>query len=350
MRRLFIALSLAALLCGCSRNDTHLPKAENYRTTDPAVLGMLQDIRSFGGTNELNSVLILKDGKKVLEYYDVCYGPDFLNICWSASKTFTATAVGFAVQEGKLSLEDRIVDRLRPDQLPDAVSDTLASLTLYDLIRMASGLKLDRIGGFGSRTPGVTIKSNLEQGFIFAPGQQYKYNSFNTYLLSAALTNATGEKVVDYLKPRLFEPLGIRHYWWDESLEGYSMGGWGLYITSESLAKMGQFFLQKGVWNGRRLLDEKWVEQAMSAQIMQYQGKGLSEEEIANLPDDDKNNGYGYQMWLGRHDSVRIDGAHGQYSIILPKDNAVIVVTGNCNNTVKERDAIWKNLYPVVGE
>lgn len=333
---------------GCSLKDTHLPKAEGYRTKDPAITSLLQAIRDAGSTNELNSVILLKDGKKVLEYYDVCYGPDFLNICWSASKTFTATAVGFAIQEGRMKLDGKIVDYLKPEQLPAQVSDTLASLTVYDLLRMASGLKEDGIGQFGSYNPARTIKGNLEAGFIFAPGEKYKYNSFNTYLLSVAITNVTGQKVVDFLKPRLFEPLGIRNYHWDESIEGYSMGGWGLYITSESLAKMGQFFLQKGKWNGKQLLNSGWIENATKAQIMQYTGKGLSEKEISDLPDDGTNSGYCFQMWRGRNNSVRLDGAHGQYSIILPDDNAVIVITGNCNKVVKERDAIWEFLYPIV--
>lgn len=347
MKKIIIAtMAIAALFCSCTNADKHLPKAENYRTSDPAVIKLLQDIRKVGSTNELNSVLILKDGKKVLEYYDACYGPEFLNICWSASKTFTATAVGFAVQEGLLSLEDKIVDRLLPEQLPDQVSDTLATLTLYDLMRMASGLKVDNIGALGAYDPEATIKNTLAEGFRFAPGEFYKYNSFNTYLLSVAVTNVTGQKVVDYLKPRLFEPLGIYNYHWDESLEGYSMGGWGLYITSESLAKMGQFFLQKGQWNGKQLLNQEWMEAAMTAQIMQ--GKGKTEEEIAALPDNDKFDGYCYQMWRGRHNSVRLDGAHGQYSMILPDCNAVIVVTGNSNKTDKLRDAIWANLLPLV--
>jgi len=318
--------------------DTNLPKANNYRTFDPAIISLLQDLRQKASTCELNSVILLKDGKKILEYYDVCYGPQFLNICWSVSKTFTATAIGFAVQEGRLSVDDKLVKYLRPEQLPDKVSDTLANLTIHDLLRMASGLKKDAVLGIGDYNPAVTTKSLLEAGFRFAPGTQYKYNSFNSYLLSVVLTNITGETVEEYLTPRLFKPLGIKNHYWDKSLEGYSMGGWGLYITSESFAKMGQFLLQKGRWNGKQLLNSEWVEKATSAQIMQNLGTGIP----------DRESGYCYQMWRGPHNSVRLDGAHGQYSIILPDDNAVIVLTGNHKSTDAVRAAIWKNLYPLV--
>lgn len=334
------AVALAATVSFAKSPDTHLPKAKEYRTSDPAVISLLQDIRKSGSTNELNSVLVLKDGKKILEYYDVCYGPEFLNICWSASKTFTATAIGFAVQEGLLTTEDKIIKYLRPEQLPDQVSDTLANLTIHDVLRMASGLSKDGIGQIGTYVPKATIKNILSRGFKFAPGTKYNYNSFNTYLLSVIITNITGETLVDYLKPRLFEPLGIRNYHWDKSIEGYSMGGWGLYITSESLAKMGQFFLQQGTWNGKQLLKREWIEKATSAQILQGGNSG----------DVDKESGYCYQMWRGAHNSVRLDGAHGQYSIILPDDNAVIVITGNTRKTDHLRAAIWKHIYPLVAE
>ena len=344
---LFTIAVFVMTACTGSR-DTRLPKADNYRQHDPAVDSVLLGIRRLVAVDELHSIMILKDGKKVLEYYDAGYGPDFLNICWSASKTFTATAVGFAVQDGLLTVEDRLIDHLRPEQLPETVSDTLASLTIYDLLRMASGLRADPLGptgGYGIENP---TKYVLDRGFLFFPGEHFKYNSHNTYLLSAVVTNVTGKLVEDYLKEKLFTPLGIRNYHWDISPEGYNMGGWGLYITTESLAKMGQFFLQKGQWNGRQLLDSKWIEAAMKPQIMQYKGRGLSDEEIAALADDFRNQGYGYQMWCCAHNGARLDGAYGQWSVILPDENAVIALTGHCLKTREEYQFIWDFLYPLV--
>lgn len=348
MKKAFIILASAFFLAGCCDIGSHLPKSSEYRTEDPAVDSMLQAIRQIGATCELNSIMVVKDRKKILEYYDCCYGPDFMNICWSASKTFTATAVGFAVQDGLLEVNGRLVDYLKPEQLPQNVSDTLAGLTLYDLLRMSSGLKTDPIGQTSCgklKTPALTV---LESGFENMPGEKYRYNSMNTYLLGVAVSNVTGMALEDYLNEKLFKPLDIRKYHWDKSAEGYNTGGWGLYLPTESLAKMGIFMLNRGVWNGKRLLNDEWFEEATKVQIRQYHGKGYSEERIAGLQDNDFNMGYGYQVWMNSVGGFRLDGAHGQFVMVLPEHNAVIVLTGNVTSTGPEMKAMWKYLLPLV--
>lgn len=331
-----IAASVLFVSSCCGTDTQHFAKADNFGALDEGVREYIQDIRGFGSTSEVNSIMVLQHGKVVEEWYDNCYGPDFRNICWSASKTFTATAVGFAVQDGLLSLDTKLVDVLDESMLPETVSDTLASLDVYNLLRMSSGLKLDPIGATGSLLEPTPTRTVLDGGFTFAPGERYKYNSHNTYLLAVMVASVTGKQVPEYLEEKLFKPMGIRNYYWDESAEGYCMGGWGLYITTESLAKMGQFFLQKGVWKGRRLLNADWIEQAMSAQIYQ---KGEPVE------GDDKALGYGYQMWVCQHGAARLDGAHGQWSIICPEKDAVIVVTQNTNNTSGAIKSVWSRLY-----
>jgi len=342
MNRSLFFLLLASLAfascCACNESvdSQHFAKADNFGILDEGIQLYLQDIRDIGGTDELNSVMVLQDGKLVAEYYDSCYGPDFLNICWSASKTFTSTAVGFAIQDGLLSVDDKVVGLLDPGMLPETVSDTLANLTVKQLLTMSSGLKIDPIGPAGSlklKTPG---KTTLEAGFKFAPGEKYAYNSHNTYLLSVIVTHLTGKSLHEYLQEKLFDKMGIHNYHWDVSAEGYDMGGWGLYITTESLAKMGQFYLQKGMWNGEQLLDPAWFEAAMSAQIYQ---SGTPEE------GNDHNIGYGYQMWRCTHNAARFDGAHGQWVIICPDKNAVIVITENTRNPYKMIKSVWTRLY-----
>ena len=343
MRRtlLLAAVTIVTAVCckGPENDNGYFQKADNFGALDEGVQLYLQDLRNQGGTNELNSVMVIKDGKLLEEHYDCCYGPDFLNVCWSASKTFTATAVGFAVQDGLLSVEDKLVKFLDPGQLPETVSDTLASLSVYDLLRMASGLKIDPIGPTGSGELKTPTRTTLEAGFKFAPGERYAYNSHNTYLLSVIVTKVTGKLVQDYLQEKLFTPLGIKDYHWDISAEGYNMGGWGLYISTESLAKMGQFFLQKGEWEGVQLLNKEWMEAAMSPQIYQN-----GEPEDGN----DHALGYGYQMWCGQHGSARLDGAHGQWSIICPEKNAVIVITQNSNNARKSIKSVWTRIYDLI--
>ena len=334
------AISLVSC-CGEVQKDTrHLPYASDFGRIDSGVQAYFEDLRAIHSTGELNSVMVLKDGEILAEYYDNCYGPDFRNICWSASKTFTATAVGFAIQDGLLSLDSKLVDFLDSDMLPETISDTLAGLSVYDLLRMSSGFKLDPIGDMGSGRLKNPTRTVLEAGFKFAPGEKYAYNSHNTYFLSVIVTKVTGKLVSEYLNEKIFDVMGIRNYHWDMSPEGYEIGGWGLYITTEALAKMGQFYLQKGAWNGKQLLNPEWIEQAMSPHIYQ---KG------AFVPGDDRSAGYGYQMWVNcEGGGARFDGAHGQYVMVCPDKNAVIVVTQNVNSTAPARDAIWKDIYSMI--
>ncbi len=331
------AAALSMLICSCNADTQHFPKAENFGSLGEGVQEYLQDIRDLGGTYELNSIMVIKDGKVLEEYYDCCYGPDFLNICWSASKTFTATAVGFAVQDGLLDIHDKVVDRLPANMLPEHISDTLASLDIYNLLRMASGLSIDPIGPTGSGKLKESTKTVLEAGFKYFPGEKYSYNSHNTYLLSVIVSLTTGKPLHEYLQEKLFTPLGIRRYHWDQSAEGFDCGGWGLYITTESLAKMGQFFLQKGQWKGKQLLDKEWIEAAMSPQIYQRGGQ--------KVEGDDWGLGYGYQMWCCEHGAARLDGAHGQWSVICPEKNAVIVITENIGNTHVAFKSMWSRIY-----
>ena len=335
----FSVLCIAVCACNSSLKDSqHFKKADDFGRMDESATAYLQAIRSFGGTNELHSLMVIKDGKKLMEYYDTGYGPDFLNICWSASKTFTATALGFAVQDGLVKVSDKLVDILPSEMLPEAVSDTLRELDLYNLLRMSSGL-YDNIGGIGSKATLHPTKEGLSRGFMFRPGETYKYCSFNTYLLSVVVQTVTGKCVADYLKEKLFEPLGIRQYHWDKCAEGYNTGGWGLYMTTEGLAKMGQFFLQDGQWNGKQLLSKEWIEEARTAQIMQG-------GDIENDPD--HNLGYCYQMWRCRNNAYRLDGARGQWVIISPEKNAVIVITELCLDTKKGIKAVWPTIYDAI--
>lgn len=339
MKRIIIAaallLTISAPIFGQKKDRQHLAKSNDFGRIDGAITEYFQKLRLMGGTNELHSVMVLKDGKKIAEKYDTGYGPDYLNICWSASKTFTATALGFAVQDGLVDVHDKLVDILPKEMLPDVVSDTLRALDLYNLLRMSSGLH-DDIGGIGCLSTKHPTKQNLSRGFKFYPGEKYNYCSFNTYLISVVVTTVTGKTVSDYLKEKLFKPLGIRNYHWDKCAEGYDTGGWGLYLTTEGLAKMGQFFLQDGMWNGKQLLNKEWIQQARSAQIYQ------SENPTKEL---DHNSGYGYQMWVCTHNAYRLDGAHGQWVIICPDKNAVIVITQYCNKTRKAIGDVWPTIY-----
>lgn len=339
MRRFICLISVILPVLNSCCNEQHFSKADDYGRLQDGIRGYLMDLRDIQATGELNSVMVLKDGKILDEWYDVCYGPDFLNICWSMSKTFTATAVGFAVQDGLLSLDDKVVGFFDSDVLPETVSDTLAALSIRNLMVMSSGIKTDPIGPISSGKLENPTEVAFNAGFNFFPGERFRYNSLNTYLLGVIVSKVTGMSLEDYLGIKLFRPLGIQRYHWDKSAEGYNCAGWGLYLRTEDMAKMGQFFLQKGAWNGRQLLDEGWIEEAMKAQIYQDPSRAGENDFLA---------GYGYQMWCCTHNAARLDGAHGQFVVICPDKNAVIVITEHVKDTRKLFNSIWTNIYDAI--
>ncbi len=300
--------------------------------------------------DELHSLMILKDGKVAYERWATGHTPEELHILWSASKSFTALGVCFAADEGLLSVQDKVVDYFTDEELPAERSEWLQEMTLWDLLVMSSGIGRDRINTAQCRggCDGWAQKT-LACEIMFEPGTRYDYNGMNTYLLSVVVSRVTGEKLVDYLDRKLFTPLGIEDFVWEESPEGYNSGGWGLFLSTESLAKVGQFVLQKGVWNGRQLLGEEWIADATSAQIMQSIGLNRSEEELARLKaENDWEQGYGYQIWRCRHGAVRFDGAYGQYCIILPEQNAVVVALSQSGHAPNILNSIWKNILPLL--
>ena len=172
----------------------------------------------------------------------------------------------------------------------------------------------------------------------------------NTYILSAIVTKVTGKKMADYLNEKLFKPLGIEDYYWCESPQGINTGGWGLYITTESFAKMGQFILQKGEWNGKQLLCAEWFDKATYPHIMQYQNKVTDPVRLEELKRSRNQweQGYAYQMWNCTDGAVRMHGANGQLGIIFPDKNAVVITTAYSTDTKKMLDSIWENIYPLL--
>jgi CubicO group peptidase (beta-lactamase class C family) len=205
----------------------------------------------------------------------------------------------------------------------------------------------NRVANYNGKEDWVKIFLSLP--IVDAPGTQHSYNSMATYMLSAIIQKVSGEKLIDYLTPRLFQPLGILDAAWEESSDGINLGGWGLYVKTEDMAKLGQLFLQKGNWNGNQLLPEAWIEEATTSHIASLPA-GTPPEQAKELDatENDWMQGYGYQMWRCRHNAVRADGAYGQYIIILPEQDALIVATSNVKDMPAELNLFWKYILPQV--
>lgn len=321
-----------------------LPRAEATPELDKAFSDYLKAVEAAG--QDLHSIMIVKDGKVVKEQWLSEGAPDKLHILNSVSKTFTATAVGFAIAEGRLSLSDKLVD-LFPDKLPAEVSDNLKKVEVRHLLTMSAGH--DTEPSRRSLPEGADwVEAFLAHPFVHEPGTFFWYNSMGAYMLSAIVQKVTGEKVIDYLKPRLFEPLAIEGAEWQESPQGINTGGWGLYLKTEDLAKMGQLILQGGKWNGKQIVSAEWIAEATASHI-DSRPAGMRPEQITFKPEDsDWLQGYCYQMWRCRHGAVRADGANGQYIIVMPEQNAVIAMTANIGDMQGEINLVWDHLLPAL--
>ncbi len=177
----------------------------------------------------------------------------------------------------------------------------------------------------------------LAQPVPFKPGTHFLYNTSATYMLSAIVQEATGATVLDYLRPRLFEPLAIEQPTWEASPQGITAGGYGLSIRTEDIAKFGQLYLQKGLWQGRQVVPAAWVEAATSLQT----SNGSNARS-------DWDQGYGYQFWRSRHGAYRGDGAFGQFCIVLPEQDAVVAITSGLRDMQAVLDLVWDKLLPAL--
>jgi CubicO group peptidase (beta-lactamase class C family) len=312
------------------------PEAEGVSAT--AISTFLDSVAI--SKHEFHSLILMRHGKVIAEGWWNPYRQDLRHTLYSLSKSFTATAVGFARAERKLSLNDKVISFF-PNELPDTVGSYLQQLTVKDLLTMSVGHDPDPTGI-------VVRDSNWVRSFFsmpikYQPGGTFLYNSTATYMLSAIVSKVTGQKVIDYLQPRLFEPLGIAKPDWEEDPKHINTGGWGLRLKTEDIAKFAQLFLQNGKWNGRQILPQGWAEEASTAHIIQH-----PEYSQARRDSSDWQQGYGYQMWRCRNNAYRGDGAFGQYAIVMPKQDAVIAITSESADMQGELNLIWKILLPAM--
>jgi len=288
--------------------------------------------------HELHGFVFLRHGKVIADAWAKPYADSLKHTMYSTSKSFTSTAIGFAVSEQKIKVTDKVISFF-PDQVPAEASEFLKALTIRDLLTMTVGHPKDPTGDIFGKTDWV--RSFLALPITDTPGTKFLYNSMATFMLSAIVQKVTGQKVIDYLEPRLFKPLGIVNKDWETNPEGINTGGWGLRITANDMAKFGQLYLQKGKWNGRQLLPESWVQEASTAHIQQNPKANAAERAKS-----DDMQGYGYQFWRSRFNSYRADGAFGQYILIFPELDAVIAFSSESPAMRDELNVVWQHLYP----
>lgn len=288
--------------------------------------------------HEFHSIMVLRHGKVIAEGWWNPYNANLKHTLYSCSKSFTATAIGFAVTEKKLSVEDAVLSFF-PEDAPSNPSDNLKALRIKHLLSMSVGHDKDPTGA--TRASDNWIRTFLEVPVVHEPGTKFVYNSLATYMLSAIVQKVTGQTVLEYLKPRLFTPLGISGMDWESDPDGINTGGWGLRLKTEDMARFGQLFLQKGKWNGKQILPEAWIEEASTMKIMQDPNAPQARKDSS-----DWLQGYCYQMWRSRHNSYRGDGAYGQFILVLPEQDAVIAITAETPDMQGEINLVWKHILP----
>lgn len=297
--------------------------------------GLLNYLDAVAKTPEVehHAIMVLRHGKLAATMNFAPYDNQTPHMLFSLSKSFTSAAAGFAVQEGLLRWDTKVLDILA-DKAPENPSDWLGQITLSHLLMMGSGLdpKSDEVGGEDWARAVLACECTHE------PGTHFHYNSHGTYLVSCMVQRVTGMTVRDYLLPRLFEPLGIPEPVWDCCPAGINVGGWGLWLSCDSIARFGQCLLQKGQWEGRQLLPLEWFEKAT---VKQIDNSGGTEQ-----PDNEWAQGYGYQFWRTRGNRFRGDGAFGQICMVSPELDMVVAITCGTNDMGREMQLLHEHLFP----
>ncbi|MET0771881.1 MAG: serine hydrolase [Candidatus Limnocylindrales bacterium] len=311
-----------------------LPRAtpESQGVASSALVGFVDALDRL---EHVHSVMVLRKGNVIAEGWWAPYRSGQRHALFSIGKSFTSTAIGLLVEEGRLSLEDVVADLL-PDDAPGTVDDRLAGLRVRHLLSMSTGQARDGLeeavgaGGWARRILDVPVTHE--------PGARFMYQTGATYLLAAIATRITGERLLDHLTPRLLAPLGIEGATWEQSPDGIDVGGFGLAMTTEDVAAFGQLLLERGCWNGRQLVPSGWIDTATATHVSNGDPAFPS----------DWTQGYGFQLWRGRHGTFRADGAFGQLCVVLPERKTVVVVTAGLPDMQAELDVLWDTLLPAL--
>lgn len=311
-----------------------LPRStpEEQGISSAVIYAFVDDINK--NVSELHSFMLLWHGNVIAEGWWDPHGPQIPHMLFSLSKSFTSTAIGMAVHEGLLSVDDHVLSFF-PDESPAEPDENLKAMKVRHLLSMSTGHEKDPSGFVRSNKDWV--KTFLSEKVERVPGTFFVYNTAATYMLSAILQKITGVKLIDYLRPRLFIPLNITGAKWESCPKGINTGGFGLSVKTEDIAKFGQLYLDKGMWNGQRLIAEEWITEATSSHIAN-----------GDNPESDWAQGYGYQFWRCRHNAYRGDGAFGQYCVVMPDQDAVLAITAGLGDMQNVLNKVWQYLLPAM--
>ena len=286
---------------------------------------------------ELHSLMVLRHGQVCAEAWWKPYDSVTPQTMFSFSKSITSTAIGFAVQEGLVSLDEKLVD-LFPEEAPENPSENLKAADVYSLLTMSCGQEKDIY--YEMKSFDHWIHDFMHAEFKYKPGTMFQYNSTGTDMLCAIIKKKTGMNVSEYLKPRLFDKIGMTNISAQLLPGDIEMGGGGFRVKTEDMARLGQFYLNRGSWNGEQLLNAEWIDMATSKQISTV-------NPIFDNHDSNWQHGYGFQFWRCIPEGLyRADGAYGQFAIMDPDRDVVIAITSSSFQPDRLLNIVWEKLLP----
>jgi CubicO group peptidase (beta-lactamase class C family) len=300
---------------------------------DPAAILSFLDALDERSDIEMHSLMVVRHGQVVAEGWWAPYSADRPQLVYSLSKSFTSTAAAFAQAEGLLDLDDAVISHF-PEFAADITDPRSRSVKVRHIASMASGHTREMLHEALKSDPVEPVRGFLLSPPDRAPGTVFAYSQPCTYTLASIIQRNAGMSLTRYLRPRLFDPLGIGHVGWHNYPPGREQGFSGLHARTEDIAKLGLLYLQRGLWEGAQLIPEEWVAEATSEQVSN-----------AENAEPDWQQGYGFQFWMSRH-GYRGDGAFGQFCVILPEQDAVVVTTAYTLDMQAMLDAMWAHLLP----
>ncbi|TDO62563.1 CubicO group peptidase (beta-lactamase class C family) [Kribbella sp. VKM Ac-2571] len=290
---------------------------------------------------ECHSIMVVRRGHVVAEGWWAPYSAERPHLLYSLTKSFTSIAVGLAIADGLLALDDRVVDVL-PDHVPDDVSEQGRRITVHHLLSMTAGHAEDSLEQAWRLEPGDLVKGFLRTPFAAPEGTQHTYDNSTTFILARMVERVTGRGLPELLDERIFQPMGIDHAEWDRVASGAAFGFHGLHLTTEAVAAFGELLLRGGLWHDRQLVPREWVELATRWHV-----------DTLPLPNWRRNpeflHGYGYQFWMSQH-GYHGNGAFGQYCVVAPAHDLVVVVTASNEQEHALPGLLWECLLPALDE
>lgn len=314
---------------------TQLPRSTPVdEHVDPAALLAFVEAVDGDPEIELHSLMVVRHGRVVAEGWWAPHTPERTRLLYSISKSFTSTALAFALEEGLVGLDDPVVAHF-PELADDVTDPRSRAMLVRHLASMASGHDRDLFAEALAADPGEPVRGFLMVPPDDEPGSRFAYNQLCTYTLASIIQRAAGAPLTDYLRPRLLDPLGIGEVGWLTWPPGREQGFSGLFARTEDVAKLGLLYLQRGRWGDTQLLPAAYVDLATSRLV----------DTAAQQDKVDWQQGYGLQFWRARH-GYRGDGAFGQFCVVLPEHDVVVATTGGTEAMQEVLDHLWTQLLP----